>query len=145
MTRERKINQPVHASPSHVRHSWLHKPNHETKKVLLSTYEEVHVILSGADPNRIPHQWRHHLDYLRRRYGEPDATEASGLAAAASLLASGTLEWRHVEEAIDSGWDPAAQPILDFLGCAANGSSYGKGGLKSESIECLPLRKYSYT
>ncbi len=61
------------------------------------------------------------LGYLCRRYGEPDRREVAGLAAAASLLAAGGLDWQQVEEAIDSGWDPATQSILEFLSCPANG------------------------
>ncbi len=49
------------------------------------------------------------------RYGQPDDHEMVGLADAARLILQGRLVWRQVEEAIDTGWDPAAQPISDFL------------------------------
>jgi len=60
------------------------------------------------------------LESLYYYYGEPDLDEKIGLADAVRLITRGEVSWRQVEQAIDAGWDPARQHILDFLGGGAH-------------------------
>lgn len=53
-------------------------------------------------------------------YGDPDPDEGIGLADAVRLITRGEVNWWQVEQAIDAGWDPATQHILDFLGGGAH-------------------------
>ncbi len=55
------------------------------------------------------------LSILSRYFGDPDAEVKFGLEEAARLLSEGGLRRSQVEDAIDDGWDPSAEPILDYL------------------------------
>lgn len=64
--------------------------------------------------------WGELLQALYAYYGQPDEHEMIGLVEAVRLIARGEIRWRQVEQAIDAGWDPATQHILDFLGGGAH-------------------------
>ncbi len=55
------------------------------------------------------------LSILSRHFGDPEPEVKFGLEDAARLLVDGALKRSQVEDAIDEGWDPSAEPIMDYL------------------------------
>ena len=55
------------------------------------------------------------LSILSRYFGDPDTEVVFGMEEAARLLSRGALRRSQVETAIDDGWDPSAEPIMDYL------------------------------
>ena len=55
------------------------------------------------------------LSILSQHYGDPDSGVKCGLENAAHLLSDGALRRSQVEDAIDDGWDPSAETIMDYL------------------------------
>ena len=63
-----------------------------------------------------------YLADLRRYFGEPDDDQLLGLEHAARLLRASRLTWSQLTQAIDDGWEPRDETVVDFLYAVDAGS-----------------------
>lgn len=81
-------------------------------------------------------------DELLTRFEDLDTKGKGSLANAAEFVAAGTLPWSRVEQALDEGWDPYSERIVEHLFAGVGVEMVGDKHLREEddqwvtTLEC---------